>query len=63
MVPCGDPCDAPRVALGKVGASSVRQVKENLAALDVVPRLDSEFQERIEGILDNRPMPEKNWRG
>ena len=45
------------------GASRPDQVKENLAALDIVPMLDPEVQERIEQILDNRPQPEKNWRG
>ncbi|PIV81594.1 aldo/keto reductase [bacterium CG17_big_fil_post_rev_8_21_14_2_50_64_8] len=44
------------------GASSVAQVRENLKALDVVPRLTIDVLEQIEDILDNRPTPEQNWR-
>ncbi len=44
------------------GASSVEQVRENMQALDVVPKLTVEVLESIEEILDNRPEPEKNWR-
>ncbi len=45
------------------GASSVGQLQENLKALDLVPQLTLEILERIETILENRPEPEKNWRG
>ncbi len=45
------------------GASSVAQVTENMKALEVVPLLTVEILERIETILENRPEPEKNWRG
>lgn len=38
-----------------LGASSVRQLEENLGALDVVPKLNPGVMERIEGILDNKP--------
>ena len=45
-----------------LGASRVQQVHENIAALEVVPKLTMDVLERIEEILDNRPQPEKNWR-
>lgn len=45
------------------GASNAAQVAENMKALDVVPLLTPDVQERIETILENRPEPEKNWRG
>ncbi len=46
-----------------LGASSVEQLRENLGALDVIERLTPDVLERIEEILDNRPDPEKDWRG
>ena len=45
------------------GASRPSQVTENMAALQVAELLTPEVQERIEGLLDNRPEGEKNWRG
>jgi len=45
------------------GASRPGQVTENMRALDVVSRLTPEVLERIAGILDNRPEPERCWRG
>lgn len=45
------------------GASRPEQISENMKALDVVPLLTVEIQERIEEILDNKPQAEKNWRG
>jgi len=44
------------------GASRPEQLRENLAALDVVPRLTPDVMERIEEILGNRPVPERDWR-
>ena len=44
------------------GASKVEQVKDNLGALEVVPRLTPEAVERIEAILNNRPAPQENYR-
>lgn len=46
-----------------LGASREEQLREDLAALDVVERLTPDVLERIETILDNRPRPEKDWRG
>ena len=44
------------------GASRVEQVAENMQALEVAAGLTPELLERIEGILDNRPTPELDWR-
>ncbi|HPF69836.1 MAG TPA: aldo/keto reductase [Candidatus Krumholzibacteria bacterium] len=44
------------------GASRPGQVAENFAALEVAERLTPEILETIEGILDNRPEGERNWR-
>jgi aryl-alcohol dehydrogenase-like predicted oxidoreductase len=38
-----------------LGASSPEQVKENLRAIDVLPKLTPEVMERIEKILENKP--------
>jgi voltage-dependent potassium channel beta subunit len=38
-----------------LGATSVRQLEENLKSLEQVNRLTDEILERIEGVLDNRP--------
>jgi len=45
------------------GASSPAQITENMAALKIAELLTPDVQERIEGILDNRPEGEQNWRG
>ncbi len=45
------------------GASKPEQVAENMAALDVVERLDAPVLERIEGILGNKPVAPRNFRG
>jgi len=45
------------------GASRPEQVEENFEALDVAAKLTPDVLEEIEGILQNRPEPEKNWRG
>ncbi len=52
----------PRVSTVITGASRPDQVRENLAAAEVVERLTPEVMERIEAILDNRPAPEQDWR-
>jgi voltage-dependent potassium channel beta subunit len=52
----------PRVSTVITGASRPEQVTENMAALDVAAKLDAAVMERIEGILDNRPEPERDWR-
>lgn len=40
-----------------LGASKATQLKENLAALEQVPKLDAEITERIEAIVANKPEP------
>ena len=44
------------------GASKPQQVTENMKALDVVPKLTAEVMERIEEILDNKPVPAQLFR-
>jgi len=41
-----------------LGASKPEQLKENLKALEVLPKLNDDIMERIEKILDNHPAPE-----
>ena len=45
----------PNVTTAILGATNEQQLKENLSALDVVPKLTSEVMEKIEGILQNKP--------
>jgi len=52
----------PRVSTVILGASKVEQVRENLGALEVMPKLTDEVLERIDGILGNRPKPESRFR-
>jgi voltage-dependent potassium channel beta subunit len=51
-----------RVSTVITGASRPEQVRENIKALDVVPRLTPAVMERIETVLDNKPRPPKDWR-
>ncbi len=44
------------------GASNVKQVEQNMSAMDVVEKLDDEVMEKIEEILDNNPGEEQDWR-
>lgn len=52
----------PNVSTVITGASKPEQVRENMQALEVVPKLTDEVMEKIEEILDNKPRPEKDWR-
>lgn len=52
----------PNVSTVITGASKPEQVEQNMQALDAVPKLTPEVMERIEGILDNAPEPEKDFR-
>ena len=45
----------PNVSTVMTGASRVEQVKENMKALEVVPKLESNVMDRIEEILENKP--------
>lgn len=52
----------PRVSTVITGATSAEQVRENMGALDVVGRMSAGVLERIEAILDNRPVPPHDYR-
>ena len=52
----------PHVCTVITGASRPEQVTENMAALDVVPKLTDEVMERIEEIAGNRPADPADWR-
>jgi aryl-alcohol dehydrogenase-like predicted oxidoreductase len=52
----------PNVSTVITGATNAAQVKENLKSLDVVERLTDAVMERIEGILQNKPMPPREFR-
>ncbi len=53
----------PNVSTVITGASRPEQVRENMKALDALPRLDESVMQRIESILANRPKPPADWRG
>ncbi len=46
----------PDVSTVILGASKPHHLEETLTSLDVLPLLKSEIQEKIEGILQNKPM-------
>ena len=52
----------PNVSTVITGASRPEQVVENMAALEVVPKLTVEVMERIEAVLENKPKPETDFR-
>lgn len=52
----------PNVSTVITGASNPEQVTENLAALDVVPKLTNEVIMRLEEILENKPREESDFR-
>lgn len=52
----------PNVSTVITGASNTEQVTENLAALDVVPKLTNEVIMRLEEILENKPREESDFR-
>ena len=45
----------PGVSTVILGASRTSQLEENLASLDVVPKLTGEVMDRIDTILGNKP--------
>ncbi len=49
----------PDVSTVITGASRAEQVRENMKALDVVPKLTPDVLARIDGILGNRPVVEE----
>lgn len=46
----------PNVSTAILGASKPEQLKENLTALEVLPLLTNEVMDKIEGILQNKPV-------
>ncbi len=52
----------PNVSTVITGASSAKQVHENMKVLDVVNVLTDDVLERIESILKNKPTPVDNWK-
>jgi voltage-dependent potassium channel beta subunit len=46
----------PNVSTAITGASRPEQVRENMKALDVTPKLTDEVMERIEAVLGNKPQ-------
>ena len=40
-----------------LGATRTEQLRENLSALELVPKLDARVLERIETIVENKPDP------
>lgn len=52
----------PNVSTVITGASSARQVMENMKAIDVVALLTPDVMELIEGILGNKPAPYQDFR-
>ena len=52
----------PHVSTVITGASRPEQVVENMAALQVLPRLDEGVIARLEAILENKPDPESDAR-
>lgn len=46
----------PNVSTAILGASKPEQLKETITALDVLPLLSDEVMEKIEGVLQNKPV-------
>jgi len=52
----------PNVSTVITGASRAKQVSENMAALEIVPKLTGDVMEQIEAILDNKPKAQPDYR-
>ncbi len=52
----------PNVSTAITGASKPEQVKNNMKVIDYVEKLDDEVIEKIEDILQNKPLLERNWK-
>ena len=52
----------PHVSTVITGATKLRQLQDNLHALDVLPKLTPDVMDRIEKILANKPAPVTDWR-
>ncbi len=46
----------PNVSTVITGASRVEQVRDNMGAIEIVPKLTGEVMEKIDGLLGNRPV-------
>ena len=53
-------CRNPNVSTVITGATTPEQVKENMKAIDVVPKLDADITQRIDDILKGRPQLESD---
>ncbi len=51
----------PNVSTVITGASRAKQVSENMAALEIVPKLTGDVMEQIEAILDNKPKAQPDY--
>ena len=51
----------PNVSTVILGASKASQLEQNLTALDVLPKLTEEVQEKIEAVLENKPELPKQF--
>jgi voltage-dependent potassium channel beta subunit len=51
----------PNVSTVITGASKPEQVKENMKAIDFVDLLNAEVMEKIEEILQNKPVLDRDW--
>lgn len=52
----------PNVSTVILGASKVEQLRENLKALEALPKLTPDVMERIEQIVQNKPTPDKSFK-
>ncbi len=52
----------PNVSSVITGATSAAQVRENMKALEIVERLSGDVTGRIEKVLQNKPLPPRDFR-
>ena len=52
----------PNVSTVITGASRKEQVKENMKVVEYLDLLNDDVLEKIEEILNNKPIPEKDWK-
>ena len=52
----------PNVSTCITGASKPSQIRDNLKALDILPKLTDSLMAEIDSILDNKPSFPRNWR-
>ena len=50
------------VSTAIIGGSNPEQVKENMKVIDYIKLLNENVMKQIEDILDNKPVPEKDWK-